>query len=631
MTAAAAREAKDHNLVADSAREAVSKGLHYEKRPVKGSDGKPVAGLFNAWITLDNPSQFNSYTTDMVKGTILAFRAASAARDVVAVVFTGAGDKSFCTGGNTKEYAEYYAGNPQEYRGYMRLFNDMVSAILGCDKPVVCRVNGMRIGGGQEIGMACDFSIAQDLARFGQAGPKHGSAPIGGATDFLPYMIGCEQAMVSGLLCEPFSAHKAYRLGIISDIVPALKVDGKFVANPTVTTDRYLDEYGRIVHGEFKTGAAAAEGQALLKRGTHRSQPARREGRGALHQAALHLPRMHDQDRRGTAQAEAHCLERQQRKLARLARPQYDDGRPRGLPRLQRRHARDRAGSRFRGATPRARRQHAVERRAHRQHSAAGEVLVVNQPLKIWHEADGRLLRLRLNRPKANLVDAAMIAALDQALAEHLAKAALGAVLIDAEGPHFSFGASVEEHLPAQCAAMLAGLHKLILRMVESPVPLLMAVRGQCLGGGLELALAGHLIFVTPDANLGQPEMKLGVFAPAASCLLPELIGPARSFDLLVSGRSITGAQAAAIGIAHEAVADPEHAALAYFEEHLKPKSASSLRHAVKAARLDYVARVKDKIRAVERLYLDELMATHDAVAGLEAFIAKRSPQWQHR
>lgn len=257
--------------------------------------------------------------------------------------------------------------------------------------------------------------------------------------------------------------------------------------------------------------------------------------------------------------------------------------------------------------------------------------MTVSEPLRIWHEADGRLLRLRLNRPKANLVDAAMIAALDSALAQQLGNAQLGAVLIDAEGPHFSFGASVEEHMPEQCAAMLAGLHKMILRMVESPVPLLVVVRGRCLGGGLELALAGHLMFVAPDANLGQPEMKLGVFAPAASCLLPELIGPARSFDLLVSGRSITGAQAAAIGIAHDAAADPEHAALAYFEEHLKPKSASSIRHAVKAARLDYVARVKDKIRAVERLYLDELMATHDAVAGLEAFIAKRSPQWQHR
>ena len=103
-------------------------------------------------------------------------------------------------------------------------------------------------------------------------------------------------------------------------------------------------------------------------------------------------------------------------------------------------------------------------------------------------------------------------------------------------------------------------------------------------------------MFVAPDAALGQPEMKLGVFAPAASCLLPELIGPARSFDLLVSGRSITGTEAAAMGIAHEAAADPEHAALAYFEEHLKPKSASSLRYAVKAARLDYVVRVKEKI-----------------------------------
>lgn len=255
----------------------------------------------------------------------------------------------------------------------------------------------------------------------------------------------------------------------------------------------------------------------------------------------------------------------------------------------------------------------------------------MTEPVKIWFEAEGRLLRLRLSRPKANIVDAAMIAALDNALTEHIGNSELGAVILDAEGPHFSFGASVEEHLPGQCAAMLYGLHHLILHMVESPVPLLAAVRGKCLGGGLEIALASHLLFVAPDASLGQPELKLGVFAPAASCLLPELIGPARSFDLLVSGRSTPGTEAAAIGIAHEAAADPEHAALAYFEEHLKPKSASSLRYAVKAARLDYVARVKDKLCAVERLYLDELMATHDAAAGLEAFIAKRPPQWQHR
>jgi 6-oxo-cyclohex-1-ene-carbonyl-CoA hydrolase len=95
------REFKNHDLVDDIAKP----GVRYEKRPATLPDGKVVGGLYNAWITLDNPTQFNSYTTDMVKGVILAFRAASNARDVNCVVFTGEGNKAFCTGGNTKEYA----------------------------------------------------------------------------------------------------------------------------------------------------------------------------------------------------------------------------------------------------------------------------------------------------------------------------------------------------------------------------------------------------------------------------------------------------------------------------------------------------------------------------------------------
>ena len=259
------RDFKNHGLVDDAI---ARPGVRFEKRPAKKPDGTVAPGLYNAWITLDNPGQFNSYTTEMVKGVILAFRAASDSRDVACVVFTGAGDKAFCTGGNTKEYAEYYAGHPQEYRQYMRLFNDMVSAILACDKPVICRVNGMRIGGGQEIGMACDFSVSSDLARYGQAGPKHGSAPIGGATDFLPVIVGAERAMAACVLCEPFSAHKAYQMGVLTDIVPALKVDGKFVPNPLVESQRMVDEYGRNVYGEPKTGAALEEGKALMKKGT---------------------------------------------------------------------------------------------------------------------------------------------------------------------------------------------------------------------------------------------------------------------------------------------------------------------------------------------------------------------------
>lgn len=116
--------------------------------------------------------------------------------------------------------------------------------------------------------MACDFTIAQDLARFGQAGPKHGSAPIGGATDFLPVIMGAERAMESGTLCETWSAHKAYAAGMIMSIVPALKVNEGFVANPLVETERYLDKYGRIILGEPKTGADLLKGKQLLAEGS---------------------------------------------------------------------------------------------------------------------------------------------------------------------------------------------------------------------------------------------------------------------------------------------------------------------------------------------------------------------------
>lgn len=245
---------KNHNIT-----ETKYKEIIFEKRPCLDNEEKPVKDLFNAWIWLNNPKQFNSYTTQAVKEIILAFAEASNDRSVVTVVFTGVGDKAFCTGGNTKEYAEYYAGNPQDYSQYMRLFNDMVSAILKCEKPVICRVNGMRIGGGQEIGMACDFSISSDMARFGQAGPKHGSAPIGGATDFLPLYMGIERAMGSLTLCEPFSAHQAYYNGIVSEIVPVLKLNGKFIPNPLVITDKVIDEYGKIIFGTSKQGNELAK------------------------------------------------------------------------------------------------------------------------------------------------------------------------------------------------------------------------------------------------------------------------------------------------------------------------------------------------------------------------------------
>ena len=251
---------KNHNLVESAPRA----NILVERRPIRGRDGAPVNGLHNVWITLNNPAELNSYTTEMIKEIILAVREASNDRAAVAVVLTGAGNRAFCSGGNTREYAEVYAGAPGEYRQYMRLFNDMVTTVLQCDKPVICRVNGMRVGGGQEVGMACDFSIASDMAVFSQAGPKHGSAPDGGSTDFLPLYVGIERAIMSGTLCEPWSAHRFYWFGGLTQLAPVTRVNGKFIANPLVITDRLVDEYGRLAMGEFKTGDARKQAQELL-------------------------------------------------------------------------------------------------------------------------------------------------------------------------------------------------------------------------------------------------------------------------------------------------------------------------------------------------------------------------------
>jgi cyclohexa-1,5-dienecarbonyl-CoA hydratase len=224
-----------------------------------------------------------------------------------------------------------------------------------------------------------------------------------------------------------------------------------------------------------------------------------------------------------------------------------------------------------------------------------------------------------------------MIAALAGAFAAHRDNAGLLAALVDHDGPHFSFGASVEEHLPGACEQMLASLHALIGAMLEWPRPILVAVRGQCLGGGLEVALAANLMFASPEAQFAQPEMKLGVFAPAASVLLPARIGQSRAEDLLFSGRAIDAPTANAWGLVNELAEDPAAAALAYFDKHLAGKSAAALALAVRAAREPLADVARARLEDVEMLYLDKLMATRDAKEGLAAFLEKRAPKWEHR
>lgn len=256
---------------------------------------------------------------------------------------------------------------------------------------------------------------------------------------------------------------------------------------------------------------------------------------------------------------------------------------------------------------------------------------MADSPLKVWTEDENKLLRLRLSAPRANLIDMEMMAALHAVYMEHCSNKQLHGIILDHEGPSFSYGASVEEHLPGKVSGMLREMQKLIERMLTSRVVFMSVVRGHCLGAGLEVALAGSLIFASPDARLGSPEIKLGIFAPAASALLPERVGQGRAHDLLLSGRSVGGEEALRYGLVDFVSEDPEQAALKYYYDHLSGLSASSLRYAIRAAREEYATRVLAQFSRVEDLYLAGLMGTRDGVEGLEAFMEKRPPKWIHR
>lgn len=242
----------------------------------------------------------------------------------------------------------------------------------------------------------------------------------------------------------------------------------------------------------------------------------------------------------------------------------------------------------------------------------------------------GAIRHVRLGGSKGNIIDAAMGRALDDLFRDAGRDRDLKAIIVQGEGAHFSYGASVEEHLPEHVAGMLRGFHGLFTAMLDSAVPVLAAVRGRCLGGGLELAAFCHRVFASPDAQLGQPEIALGVFPPLASTFLRERVGRGAAEDLCLSGRTIAAPEALRIGLVDALADDPFEAALTYARQHLLPRSAASLRHAVRAVRCDLAARFKVDIAALERLYLDDLMKTADAVEGIRAFLEKRPPRWRN-
>lgn len=248
--------------------------------------------------------------------------------------------------------------------------------------------------------------------------------------------------------------------------------------------------------------------------------------------------------------------------------------------------------------------------------------------LELRHEE--RVAYVTLAAPKANILDREIVTDLDAIFAQ-IENHSLCAIVVGSEGPHFSFGASVEEHLPNQIAGALARLGALLRRIAVAPAPTIAAVRGQCLGGGFELVLGCDLVIAEETAQFGAPEIKLGVFPPAASALLPVRAGAAAAAALTLTGRSATAVEMKERGlVAHLAPAGALDASVtAFVQEHFLPRSPAALRHACTAIRRPVVRALDEELPALDRLYLDELMRESDAEEGIRAFLEKREPHWK--
>jgi len=241
---------------------------------------------------------------------------------------------------------------------------------------------------------------------------------------------------------------------------------------------------------------------------------------------------------------------------------------------------------------------------------------------------DDQARHVVLNAPKANLLDAEMMAELNGLLDEIADRKELKLLCFSGEGDHFCFGASVPEHVKEKAPDMLASFHGMFLRLVELSVPTVAAVKGRCLGGGMELACFCNWVVAHPKSVFAQPEIQLAVLPPVASLILPFKIGQARADTVNLSGRNVDAEEAERWGLVDSLAEDPVAAVEQWAAEHIAPKSAAALRFACRASRWHFNKVLREELEQVERLYLDDLMATHDANEGLAAFLEKRKPTW---
>lgn len=208
----------------------------FESKPAIALDLKEVRyqkADMVATITIDRPHHYNAYSTAALEELAAAFRDASFDDAVGVIVFTGMGTRAFCTGGDVKEYEAEYTTRPRDYWKYMRLFRAYIESIVQSGKPVIARINGMAVGGGNESQSACDLAVMAEHAWIGQVGTRVGSVAAGGATQWLPIMIGDRRAREVLMFNGRIPSHQALDWGLVNRVVPSVTKDGEFVEGAT--------------------------------------------------------------------------------------------------------------------------------------------------------------------------------------------------------------------------------------------------------------------------------------------------------------------------------------------------------------------------------------------------------------
>ncbi len=256
------------------------------------------------------------------------------------------------------------------------------------------------------------------------------------------------------------------------------------------------------------------------------------------------------------------------------------------------------------------------------------------QKVKVQYEHDNSVAKITLHDGTGgNILDNKMMTELTDFLASVRHMPSLKLITFEGEGKHFSFGASVAEHTRDQSEKMLETFHGLFYTLMDINIPTLARISGQCLGGGFELPLACHFIFTDKTAKIGQPEIVLGVFAPPASIMLPMRVGFTKAEELLLTGKIIGAEEAKQIGLVNDVFEDKEtmNAALdEWIAKYILPRSASSLRYAVRAVRKPFNQTMRTYMPMLTDLYNKEMMKSHDANEGINAFIEKRKPTWKN-